>query len=161
MALRAFKLPSGKQLKATGCSIYALVDPREPKIWRYVGRSFQPRPRRTQHVSDSRKTCGYRTAKEAWIAHLLAEGLEPQIILLETGIHGRQAEAREYAWIERGFALGYPLTNSVRLRRKQPSKYGNALLAAMPWLWDRWRPSPLHRSASLPGYPDQYERGGS
>src|SRR5271169_5391649 len=91
MALVILKLPSGKDGTGAGCSIYALVDPREPEIWRYIGRSFQPLPRRVQHVTDSRKACGYRTAKEAWIARLLAERLEPRVILLETGIPSRQA----------------------------------------------------------------------
>jgi hypothetical protein len=60
---------------------------------------------------------GYRTTKETWITQLLAEGLELRVILLETGIPTRRAAAREYAWIELGFALGHPLTNSVRQSR--------------------------------------------
>ena len=60
---------------------------------------------------------GYRTTKESWITRLLAEGLEPRVILLETGIPTRQAAAREYGWIELGFALGHSLTNAVRQRR--------------------------------------------
>src|ERR1700676_3581557 len=43
---------------------------------------------------------GYRTAKESWITRLLAEGLEPRVILLETGIPTRQAAARESGWHE-------------------------------------------------------------
>jgi hypothetical protein len=51
---------------------------------------------------------------------------------METGIPGCQAEAREYAWIERGFALGYPLTNSVRTPAEGTKKgdFGRDALAA-------------------------------
>src|SRR5205809_574439 len=117
MELAFLRLPATRPAPADGCSVYALVDPREPNIWRYVGRSFQPKPRCAQHIADSRKICRYRTAKEIWIAGLLADGLEPRVILLETGIPAQQAEAHEYVWIERGFSLGYPLTNSIRLGR--------------------------------------------
>src|SRR5437879_4721672 len=123
-----------RHVPVDGCSIYALVDPRAPDIWRYVGRSFQPAPRRAQHVADTRKPIGYRTVKEAWIARLLAEGVEPILILLEPGIPSRQAEAREDAWIERGFALGHPLTNSVRPYRRNANARGKEVLTAMRWL---------------------------
>jgi hypothetical protein len=39
------------------------------------------------------------------------------VILLATGIPARLAAAREYAWIELGFALRHPLTNAVGQRR--------------------------------------------
>lgn len=53
-------------------------------------------------------------------------------MLLETGFPDRQAEAREYAWIERGFSFNYPLTSGVRRRRGRPNSHDKAILPAVP-----------------------------
>ncbi len=104
-----------------GCNIYALVDPRAPTIWRYIGRSFHPLSRRGRHVGDCRHLKAGCTAKEKWIAGLLSEGFQPCVILLETGISASQANARENAWIEHALRKRDPLTNAVLFRRMQLS----------------------------------------
>jgi hypothetical protein len=91
------------------CSIYALVDPREPEHWRYIGRSFHPPSRRAQHVG-GRLTRG-ATYKEAWIAQLLSAKVRPCVIVLEECTSLAGAIAREKMWINRALAYGHPLTH--------------------------------------------------
>jgi hypothetical protein len=98
-----------------GC-IYALADPRKPKVWRYVGRSFHPAARRTQHVGVSRRLRQGETAKEKWIADLLSNGLHPRVIVLERDIEPNVLGARERAWIVRSLRDGHPLTNALLYR---------------------------------------------
>ena len=72
---------------------------------------------------------GYRTTKESWITRLLAEGLEPRVILLETGIPTRQAAAREYGWIELGFcprSLAYERCSTAPLSSASSTEPGLA-----------------------------------
>jgi hypothetical protein len=99
-----------------GC-VYALADPRKPKVWRYVGQSFRPVARRTQHVGQSRRLRQGATAKERWIADLLSDGLHPRVIVLECDILPSELGARERAWIARSLKDGHPLTNALLYRK--------------------------------------------
>jgi len=95
------------------CSIYALFDPRYPKVWRYIGRSFHPRSRRVQHARMGTRVGRGATYKELWIAQLLSEDIQPSVIILEDCNSLSDAVAREKIWIRRALADGHPLTNSV------------------------------------------------
>jgi hypothetical protein len=97
------------------CNIYALVDPRELKCWRYVGRSFHPLSRRVQHVRGGGDLQRGATYKETWIGQLLSEGIQPCVIVLEECASLSEAIAREKIWISRALADGHPLTNSALL----------------------------------------------
>lgn len=104
------------------CNIYALVDPREPKLWRYIGRSFHPTSRRVQHVRASGDLQRGATYKETWIAQLLSESVQPSVILLEECASLSDAIAREKIWISRALADGHPLTNSALCRKPNTDK---------------------------------------
>lgn len=95
-----------------GC-IYALADPRNPGVWRYIGRSFRPVVRRTQHVGASRRLRQGATAKERWIADLVSNGLHPRIIVLERDVQPNLLGARERVWIIVSLRDGHPLTNAL------------------------------------------------
>ncbi len=106
-----------------GC-IYALADPRNPEVWRYIGRTFHPIARRAQHVGASRLLRQGATAKERWVADLLTKGLHPRIVVLEGDIHPNLLAVRERAWISRSLRDGHPLTNAL-LYRKKPLSFGD------------------------------------
>jgi hypothetical protein len=108
------KLPVAARFGRRSCTIYALVDPRNPLAWRYIGRSFRPQCRRFQHTYQSRRMLRGVTAKERWIRSLLSAGLLPSAIVLEDHILLRDAGAREQFWIRRALLEGHPLTNAVR-----------------------------------------------
>jgi hypothetical protein len=99
------------------CSIYALIDPRDPEVWRYIGRSFHPRSRRVQHARRGTRAVRGATYKELWIAQLLSKNIQPSVIILEDCNSLSDAVAREKIWIRRALADGHPLTNSVLSRR--------------------------------------------
>jgi hypothetical protein len=64
--------------------IYELFDPRTNEI-KYVGRtSGDLEVRRKQHIAESTNATASNVGKQAWMQQLLAEGIEPQIRLLET-----------------------------------------------------------------------------
>jgi hypothetical protein len=108
------KLPAGVQFGHRSCTIYALVDPREPSVWRYIGRSFRPERRRFQHVHQSRRSRPGATGVERWIRKLSCVGLLPCTVVLECGIPLRDAGAREQFWIRQALREGHPLTNAVQ-----------------------------------------------
>jgi transcriptional regulator with XRE-family HTH domain len=95
------------------CSIYALVDPRQPEVWWYVGRSFHPRSRRVQHARGPNRAAQGATYKEHWIAQLLSQNIRPSVIVLEECKSLSDAIVREKIWIRRALSDGHPLTNSV------------------------------------------------
>ena len=104
------------------CSIYALVDPREPGVWRYIGRSFHPMSRRVQHARNGSHLERGFTYKEAWIAQLLLKRVQPCVLLLEKCASLSDAIAREKLWIRRALAEGHPLTNSALGRKVGQTK---------------------------------------
>lgn len=60
--------------------IYALVDPREPDVVRYVGQTTRPAERLREHAE--RKNLG-RADKEEWLDALAAAGVTPQMVELD------------------------------------------------------------------------------
>jgi hypothetical protein len=110
-------LPVGARFGQRSCIIYALVDPREPSVWRYIGRSFRPECRRFEHMHQSRLMRRSATGKERWIRNLSSVGLLPSVVVLEAGIPLRDARGREQHWIHRALREGHPLTNAVRYLR--------------------------------------------
>jgi hypothetical protein len=85
--------------------IYALTDPRNGEI-RYIGKANNPSARILQHLEDK----GTNYKKEEWIDELLANGMLPEIITLETTDLDHWKE-REIYWIEYGRRQGWNLTN--------------------------------------------------
>src|SRR3569833_2024930 len=112
------KLPAVARFGRRSCTVYALVDPREPSVWRYIGRSFHPESRRLQHLHQSRRLRQGATRKERWIRELSSAGLLPSAVVLEGGISLRDARVREQLWIREALLQGHPLTNAVRYCRR-------------------------------------------
>jgi hypothetical protein len=62
-------------------SIYALFDPRQPDVVRYVGKTYMKiETRRTRHVGEARR--GIKNHRGYWIRNLLADGIVPGVRLL-------------------------------------------------------------------------------
>ena len=87
-------------------SVYALCDPSTGDE-RYVGWSFNPKKRLSQHLNSARK--GVQTHNAAWLRQLLAMGLRPNIKILQTGTDN-PAHA-EIFWIQTLRNRGARLTN--------------------------------------------------
>ena len=56
------------------CFIYALFDPREPDVVRYIGKTVHPENRWNAHVRNSKNLKCHRSS---WIISLLREGVKP------------------------------------------------------------------------------------
>lgn len=56
------------------CFIYALVDPREPNVVRYIGKTTAPENRWNAHVRNSKYLKCHRSS---WIVSLLKNGVKP------------------------------------------------------------------------------------
>ena len=82
--------------------IYALLDPRsDPSKVMYVGcTSGSVDSRLSRHIAHS-KNEGHSAPKDKWLRSLLAEGLEPQCLILERVASGEDWESRERFWIAR------------------------------------------------------------
>lgn len=89
--------------------IYALVDPRAPAIFRYVGKTTRSLGKRlSRHVFESRHE-GESTHKCRWVRSLVRDGVRPQIVLLET-VDSSEWEAAERRHIAKHRAT---LTNAT------------------------------------------------
>ena len=94
--------------------IYALIDPRTEQP-HYVGKSKDPHARFDGHLRDAQRQVWHSPVLQ-WIRALLAEGVSPELVLLEdAGDDWAEAEVR---WIERLKGMGYKLTNSKKGSRK-------------------------------------------
>jgi hypothetical protein len=113
------KLPATARFGHRSCTIYALVDPREPAVWRYIGRSFRPQCRRFQHMHQTKRVRRGATAKERWIRNLFSAGLLPSAVVLEGGMSLCDARVREHFWIRQALREGHPLTNAVRYGKRE------------------------------------------
>ena len=85
--------------------IYALRDPRDRAV-HYIGKSNSPKARFSQHLED--KTTNPQRA--AWIADLLAAGLQPTLDILDE-VDLKDWKQAERSWIAHGIEQGWPLTN--------------------------------------------------
>ncbi len=61
--------------------VYHLVDPRCRTI-RYIGKTASPRSRLRAHIQEAREA--QNTDKKRWIADLLAQGLQPVLVIAAT-----------------------------------------------------------------------------
>lgn len=62
--------------------IYALINPLEPNIIRYVGKSDKPRERIKTHIYECKKP-KQNTYKNNWIKSLLAKNIKPEMVILK------------------------------------------------------------------------------
>ncbi len=88
-------------------AIYGLCDPRDGII-RYIGQTTDRR-RLYGHVRDAR-THQYDTRNMRWIRTLLADGVEPRLIVLEETTKDR-IDDQERMWIADFRSAGFDLTN--------------------------------------------------
>jgi hypothetical protein len=86
-------------------SIYALIDPRTPEKFYYIGHTQTPKRRLSGHCVDK-----VPSPKRDWIQGLLAQGVRPQVKIIEQFEIGFPL-GRERYWIKFFMALGHPLTN--------------------------------------------------
>jgi hypothetical protein len=91
-------------------AIYALVHP-YTRERRYVGQSKDIKRRLPDHIRSSKSKA--TTYKERWIRSLLADGLEPDLEILEVVPPGGDADTQEMWWIAWGRLQGWHLTNAV------------------------------------------------
>lgn len=85
--------------------IYGLQDPRTGGVC-YIGKTTSVNRRLKQHLACE----GANAARVAWIAELEAQGLAPEVLILEE-CDMETWQAAEIAWIAKGRALGWPLLN--------------------------------------------------
>lgn len=89
-------------------TIYALVDPRKPSDFRYVGQTSRPAERLRKHRRcDGRDRPTYRGH---WIAQLHHEGTQPDLVEI-LRVQARHKDEAERGTIRRFQAGGYRLTN--------------------------------------------------
>jgi len=104
--------------------IYGLKDPRDGQI-KYIGKTNKPEQRLRGHLADK----GY-SAKTMWLDHLRAEGLDPELVVLDDVPVATWRRAEQH-WINKGLAMGWPLTN----REGQTEEVGHRSLGSIkPYL---------------------------
>lgn len=69
--------------------VYHLVDPTDHAI-RYVGKTTHPKARLRAHIKDAQES--QTTEKKRWISGLIAQGLQPVMVIVAT--HSDEATAR-------------------------------------------------------------------
>lgn len=91
-----------------GFLIYGLKDPKTGQV-RYVGKSSSGMKRPSEHFRAHKlhKKCH----KSSWIKSLAVQGLQPEIIVLETLDSKDALSDAEMKWIAHLKAQGHPLTN--------------------------------------------------
>ena len=88
--------------------IYGLIDPCT-RLIRYVGKSCTGMRRPKKHRLLAPKSVGPYC--ENWIRSLLANGLDYEIVVLDTALAKPELSVMERFWIAYGRACGWPLTN--------------------------------------------------
>jgi Arc/MetJ family transcription regulator len=88
--------------------VYVLVDP--DRCVRYVGRSRDPHRRLREHIAAAK--AGGATAKERWLADLLADNRRPCLVIIDDAEPGEAVRQLEAEWIEH-FKAHDTLTNDV------------------------------------------------
>lgn len=89
--------------------IYGLVDPRTSLI-AYIGKSNDVYARWEQHISDTKNA-----AKAAWVRQLMASGIAPIVVILETVDDSGDWDTAERWWIAQGIRTGWPLLNQTHV----------------------------------------------
>lgn len=91
--------------------IYALVDPRNPTDYRYVGQTHKSIETRLKwHIRDA--CAGFRTHNYNWIRKIIRDGVFPEAIILEICNEDTWKERESY-WISKIRLEGYRLTNAT------------------------------------------------
>lgn len=92
--------------------IYALVDPRDAEKFKYVGKTVDPKIRLKDHIN---RACKRLTPKDEWLCQLQADGITPQLIILEILNFRYECEwgDREIYFIKYYFDQGFNLLNSL------------------------------------------------
>lgn len=96
---------------ATLWVIYGLIDPREPAVVRYVGKSMAPGSRLCSHIDNASSVSQWSGKKDQWIYGLLGAGLAPDMVLLEEAAH--ECRGRELHWLNTLRAIGQADLNTV------------------------------------------------
>jgi len=107
----------GNEMRST---IYCLVDPRQPDIYRYVGKTQSKTRERLRKHRQIRGREREKTHRGHWIAKIQSEGVEPNLVVLLRVKTEHENEA-EREMIVRLRAAGHPLTNG------RPGGEGGAL----------------------------------
>lgn len=81
-------------------------------VVRYVGKSINPQRRLIAHLTGAR-TGAYKHHTSAWLRKVIAEGLLPELVILEEVQPGKDWRAVEREWIQRAQSAGWPITNST------------------------------------------------
>ncbi len=81
-------------------------------VVRYVGKSINPQKRLIAHLTGAR-TGAYKHHTSAWLRKVIAEGLLPELVILEEVQPGQDWRSIERAWIEKAQLAGWPITNST------------------------------------------------
>jgi hypothetical protein len=92
-------------------AVYALIDPRDNEV-RYIGKTFRSVHRRLRrHLSP----CYLKgnTHKERWLRQLIARGLEPAVVVLETCATDEELCSAERRHIAEHRTRGVRLTNAT------------------------------------------------
>ncbi len=89
--------------------IYALVDPNNPEVIMYIGRTNNPPRRLSEHTTDFRQIATNK--KMQWIFGLIQEGRKPVMNILFS-VEEDQVAAAEAVTIYKALQLGHPLTNA-------------------------------------------------
>jgi hypothetical protein len=61
--------------------VYHLLDPRD-RVVRYIGKTASPKARLAAHLKDAQQS--QNTLKKRWISELLAQGLQPVMVIAAT-----------------------------------------------------------------------------
>jgi hypothetical protein len=93
------------------CYIYGLECPVE-NIVRYVGKAVRPERRLAAHLSGARRFA-YDHHAARWIRRLLADGLEPRLVILHEVQAGERWQDIEREFIASAPERGWRLTNST------------------------------------------------
>jgi hypothetical protein len=89
--------------------IYALIDPRTHEL-RYIGQTGRSLPARlTRHIRTAKD--GTRAHMGAWIRGMLADGVSPELVVVEEHPNEQAADEAEQFWIEYFRSIGCRLVN--------------------------------------------------
>jgi hypothetical protein len=94
----------------TAVIIYALFDPREPSLVRYIGKTSSGMAERlSRHLTEAR--LGLKAHRFHWIRALLRDDVMPRIRQIEETT-AKLWRDRERHWIEHFRCAGHPMTNT-------------------------------------------------
>jgi len=89
--------------------IYALTEPHSEDCIRYIGQSFNPRKRFSEHICKCDKS---DTPKDKWISSLVNKSLYPKLIILDS-VEEKDSFFWESFYIDLLRSWGFDLTNST------------------------------------------------